>query len=282
MPRPRSIAIRQPIDSRPIMLGATSLLAAGLYLSLLPHFGLPPHSVSPALAIFVAALVSSIAGFAFSAICGALLFHLLDAPVQIVHILLVCSIVNQTLAVWSLRRNVEWPAVTPYLVTGMLGAPVGVWLLLHSQPHVYLRVFGAGLVAYSAYSLLRPATTLTRGHRVGDWLAGFVGGLGSGFAAFPGAPVSIWCTMKGWDKLRQRAVYQPFILVMQIATLLVMNILRPSGLAGLGIDAATLSYLPLSLLGTWVGLAVFRRMTDRQFGVAVNALLIVSGLSMLA
>lgn len=43
-------------------------------------------------AVFVASTLSSIAGFAFSAICGAMLFHLLPRPVDIVQIMIVCSI----------------------------------------------------------------------------------------------------------------------------------------------------------------------------------------------
>ncbi len=33
-----------------------------------------------------------------------------------------------------------------------------------------------------------------------------------GLAGFPGAFVTIWCGLKGWDKAHQRGVYQPFIL----------------------------------------------------------------------
>ena len=42
--------------------------------------------------IFVAALISSIAGFAFSALGGAALVYLLQDPVRTVAILTVCSI----------------------------------------------------------------------------------------------------------------------------------------------------------------------------------------------
>ena len=40
-----------------------------------------PGIVYALIAVFVASTVSSIAGFAFSALCGALLFHLMDSPV---------------------------------------------------------------------------------------------------------------------------------------------------------------------------------------------------------
>jgi hypothetical protein len=47
------------------------------------------------IAVFVASTVSSIAGFAFSALCGALLFHVMDSPVYAVHVMIVCSIAIQ-------------------------------------------------------------------------------------------------------------------------------------------------------------------------------------------
>jgi uncharacterized membrane protein YfcA len=40
-----------------------------------------------------------------------------------------------------------------------------------------------------------------------------------------------------------------------------------------------LVFVPAALLGAWLGLRVFKRLSDRQFSVAVNALLIVSGIA---
>src|SRR5262249_7336822 len=47
------------------------------------------------LAIFLASTLSSIAGFAFSAICGAMLFHIEQEPLRIVQVMIVCSIAIQ-------------------------------------------------------------------------------------------------------------------------------------------------------------------------------------------
>jgi hypothetical protein len=43
-----------------------------------------------------------------------------------------------------------------------------------------------------------------------------------------------------------------------------------------GFDLRKLLFIPASLLGTWVGLALYRRLSDSQFAVAVNLLLIAS------
>jgi hypothetical protein len=74
---------------------------------------------------------------------------------------------------------------------------------------------GVGLVCYGLYMLMRRPARLGSGPSpTADALAGALGGLTGPLAAFPGAGVTIWCSMRGWDKVGQRAVYQPYILLM--------------------------------------------------------------------
>jgi uncharacterized protein len=100
-------------------------------------------------------------------------------------------------------------------------------------------------------------------------------------AGFPGAFVTIWCAQKGWDKARQRGVYQPFILCMQPVVLGVLYVMRPTSLAIIRFDVNTSSYVISALLGAWIGLRIFKRLSDRHFEIAVNALLIVSGIGLI-
>src|SRR6185312_8876053 len=72
------------------------------------RFGLSQHGVLPLFAVFAAAWASSIAGFAFSAICGAFLFHILGNPVEVVEIMLLCSIANQGFSVYLMWRDIVW------------------------------------------------------------------------------------------------------------------------------------------------------------------------------
>ena len=128
--------------------------------------------------------------------------------------------------------------------------------------------------------LLRKPITLTHPAIALDLLAGFFGGITGGAAGFPGAAVTVWCSLKGWDKARQRAMFQPFILIMQVIALLGIA-LAQRGAAQPGFDLTNFLFIPASLLGTMVGLRLYSRLSDLQFGRAVNILLIVSGLSYL-
>jgi uncharacterized protein len=259
------------------VLGLGFLVAEGAVLSAQGA----PGVVYALIAVFAAATVSSIAGFAFSALCGALLFHLMDNPVRAVCVMIVCSIAIQMLSVAALWRIIDWKSLGVFLIGGFLGVPAGVYLLLHLPTGTYRIVIGSLLVAYGFYMLLRyPVRWLPTGS-VSDAFAGFLGGITGGLAGFPGAFVTIWCGLKGWDKARQRGVYQPFILSMQPVTLLAIYLMRPSSSVQVSLDWKALVFVPAALLGAWFGLHIFRHLSDRQFQFVVNALLIISGIGLM-
>jgi uncharacterized membrane protein YfcA len=239
-------------------------------------------SVTDMAAVFVASTLSSIAGFAFSAICGAMLFHMDDKPVHIVQVMIVCSIAIQIFSVMTLRNAIDWKYLGRFILGGACGLPVGVYLLTHFASAQYMKCIGLFLIAYGLYMLLRRPASVAYTNPIGDYAAGFLGGVTGGFAGFPGAFVTIWCGRKGWDKERQRGVYQPFILIMQVLALGLITFVQTTHTRGPAIDLSILSYIPGALLGTWCGLGIFRRLTDRQFAGSVNLLLIASGIGLLA
>jgi len=233
------------------------------------------------IAVFAASTISSIAGFAFSALCGAMLFHLMESPVYAVDVMIVCSIAIQMLSVATLWRSIDWRSLGIFLVGGFLGVPAGVYLLLHLPTAIYRDVIGSLLIVYGSYLLLRwPVRSLPAGPQW-DVCAGFLGGITGGLAGFPGAFVTIWCGLKGWDKAHQRGVYQPFILSMQPVTLIAIHLMRPPASTSAQLDWKTLAFVPAALLGAWFGLRIFKRLSDRQFELVVNALLILSGIGLM-
>jgi uncharacterized membrane protein YfcA len=262
-------------------LAGLSLLGIAAYVAALSETGFPATAVATVVAVGIAALASGIAGFAFSAICGAMLFQFRYDTLGVVETMLICSIANQAMSVWLLRNEIRLRPLASFLLGGAIGVPAGVWLLLHLNAGTFRVGLGTLLVAYSAYMLLRRPITLSRTSTASDVAFGFIGGLTGGFAATPGAPVSIWCGMKGWDKARQRAVFQPFILLMQFVVLGTIAAMHTKGAPVIAVPPAAWACVPAGLLGTWWGMALFKRLTDRQFGKAVNVLLIVSGVGLL-
>jgi uncharacterized protein len=262
-----------------IALGASVLFAGADIASAIVH-GHQAASmlIATAAVILVAALVSSVAGFAFSALAGSALAYLGIDKVHAVQTMALCSIAIQLYAVWKIRESIRWNSLWPMLAAGALTVPLGVWLLVHVDGAVYAAGLGLFLTIYGCYTVMRRAIRVVRGDAWRDAVAGALGGLAGGLAGFPGSFVTIWCSMRGWDKLQQRAVYQPYILIMQIVTILCLQWQAPIDVHA----TQAVRFVPFALLGAIGGFAAFERMTNKQFHVVVSVLLVVSGVGLLS
>jgi uncharacterized membrane protein YfcA len=267
---------RGEVRSR-VALGA--LKAVGLAAAIYFYAGLSiDGSEAPiCIIIFVCATISSIAGFAFSALSGSMLLHVVTDPVLAVRIMLVASIALQGYSVWALRKSIRLRELLPYFVGGLTTVVPGVYLLLHTPTAIYLLALGAFLTAYASYMLVRPALCLESNSLAGRVFMGALGGITGATAAFPGAFVTIWCAAHAWDKRHQRAIYQPFILGMQLVTLMVLAFASPKEIMHLEV----LQYVAPAVLGSYVGLRAFSLLSTTQFNRIVSGLLLVSGAAML-
>lgn len=227
--------------------------------------------------IFAGSLAAGLAGFAFSAITGAILFHLVG-PISAVPLLLACSITTQLFSISKLWHTMQWRQCFPYLVGGFAGIPIGAELLRTFDAHIFAAGFGFFLICYSLYMLLRPHSVVRGGGRYVEVAAGFAGGITGGATAFPGAVPAVWCSLRGLSKLEQRGIVQPFILLMQIATLVYFSKL------GILASATLTTYLwcaPAVVLGTWLGLQLFNRIDDKRFRQVVLLFLLISGATLI-
>lgn len=235
-------------------------------------------TIGTALVVMICALVSSIAGFAFAALAGCALAYFKLDPVSAVRTIVVCSTAIQLYAVWKLRESIRWRPLWPLLAGGASTLPLGVWLLVRLDASSFAAGLGLLLIGYGGFSLLRRETRVVRGGLWTAAIAGALGGLTGGLAGLPAPSVTIWCSMRGWDKQRQRALYQPYILVMQLLTMLCLSWQAPPAAHA----AHDLAFVPFALFGAIGGLAVYQRLTNRQFQTATSALLLVSGAGLLA
>ena len=237
------------------------------------HFTL----VMTMLSIFTGSLAAGLAGFAFSAISGAMLFHWLT-PIEAVPLLLACSITTQLLSIVTLWSTMRWRQCLPFLAGGFAGIPVGTMLLAGVSPHTFALCFGAFLICYSGYMLLRPRLVVQDGGRLAEVAAGFVGGITGGATAFPGAIPTIWCNARGLSKNEQRGIVQPFILFMQIATLIYFSKL---GIFATATWQTFFWCVPAVIIGTRLGLQLFGRIDDGKFRRIVLQFLLISGITLI-
>ena len=228
------------------------------------------------LTMMVAALIASIAGLAFSAIGGSILSHALDDPIRVLLLLTVCSLANQIVTVWTLRRTIVWRGLGGLVVGGVVGIAPGLWALIHVDHHLVAQGIGVLLFAYAGNLVIGRLPRFTTNSRWADAGVGLVAGAIGVVAALPSLPVTAWCQARGLQKDALRATVQPFILAMQLVTLPFIVNAAPNA-----IGPADLLCIPAGLLGTQIGLGCASGLTNRQFTVAVACLLSVCGVSFL-
>jgi uncharacterized membrane protein YfcA len=250
--------------------------------------GFSPIQIALLVVILAAsALMSGLSGFGFSAI-GALCLIVLP-PKLGVPLLMTLSAANQLMSLRQLKGELKpfgewWPdGPAPYLLGGLVGVPIGL-AILASLPTVNLMlVFGTLLVAYAAYSLLRPHNAEARVG--GGWLAsslvGMSGGVIGGFTAFPGAPVVVWSGLKRLSKHESRAIVQPYIFVLQLISIALLALQRPQTFDRTYWLLVAIT-VPVVLPCTLMGVKLYRQLSDINFRRVTFILLGVSGIGLLA
>ena len=229
--------------------------------------------------VFAGALVSGLAGFAFSAVAGAILLHLFP-PIEAVPLMMACSLVVQAVSLVKLRHTVQWRSSPILIAAGAVGVLPALYVLHHLDPSVFKIGFGLFLAAYAVCMLFRPAGAYlqaTQG-RLRDAVVGFGGGLIGGLTAMPGALPVIWCDLRGLPKNQQRGLVQPYIVAMQVFALALM--LVRNGISTQALWNLTAS-LPALLAGTAIGILLFGKVDDVVFRRIVLAILLIAGLSLI-
>jgi uncharacterized membrane protein YfcA len=225
------------------------------------------------LGAFLGAFAVGAAGFAFALAATALWLHVLD-PLRATMLVAACGTILHVGLIWRIRRTIEPRRVTPFIVPGLIGVPIGIAVLAWSDPHAIKIALGIFLIAYGIYALATPRLPeIKAGGQVADAVVGFVAGIMGGLGGYSGVLPTIWTQLRGWPKDVARGVYQPFILVMQIATLLLAGFVTFDAFALALIVAA----LPALLAGVWLGWLAFGKLDERRFRQVLAAMIIASG-----
>jgi uncharacterized protein len=278
-----AIAAREVGDNALAMLhnGFASLSALGV------GCGLSPAAAGVvAFVLFLAGVVSGLSGFAFSAVAACVLWLL--PPLQAVPLIMLLSVCNQLLSVGKLRQEmVLWgtadrEGALAYIAGGLVGVPVGLALLQALPASTFAGGLGFFLIVYSVLVLLKPDTLRIT---LSGWkpavAVGAAGGIIGGFSAFPGSMPVVYLGLRGVSKAETRGITQPYILALQLISLSILA-LTHSAIFNIQFWLLWGLTLPAVLLGSSVGVALYRRMSEVNFRRAVLILLIVSGISLLA
>lgn len=229
--------------------------------------------------VFFGGFISGVAGFAFSAVAGAIILHFYP-PTFAVPLMMACALTAQLYSLVKLHSSMKWRQSVPLIVGGVLGMPLGLYALRSVDAHSFRIGFGIFLSLYAAYMLFWPSTMTFKdaGGTATNVAIGFASGIVGGLTAFPGALPTIWCDLRGLPKDLKRGVTQPFIATMQFFgfLLVVLHGDLPTDLL------SNIAWsMPALAVGTVLGLMAFGRVNDLMFRRIVLVLLLVSGFALL-
>jgi hypothetical protein len=226
---------------------------------------------------FTGGFVSGLAGFGTALMALGIWLHVL-APAEAAVLVVICSVVAQLQTIPTVWHAIDRARVGPMIAAGLLGVPVGGWLLTRVDPNLFRLAMGILLVAFSGFMLFgRQRTHITRGGHAADATVGFVAGIMGGLAGLSGALPTIWAALRGWGKDERRGVFQAFNLAILLAALLSHLI---AGRFTREVGWLVMLALPGTVAGAWLGARTYRRLSDRRFHEVVLGLLGLSGLTL--
>lgn len=230
---------------------------------------------------FVGAVVSGSSGFAFGVVSSAVWLHVLP-PQRAVPLIVASSMMLNMAFTLHMRRDISVQRIFPMLLGSTVGVPLGVAVLQTANAGALRTVIGTLLISYSLFLLFAsnlPALALSgRRSAMADGSVGLLSGLLGGATSLNGVLTAMWVRLRGWSKLEQRAMTQPFVLFTHALTLICLG-----GVGSLGIRTGLdlLYCLPALAIGGWIGLRVFHHVSDRGFHRIVLWLLLGAGVSLL-
>jgi len=190
------------------------------------------------------------------------------------------TLFGQILSIGTVRRGLDAGLIWPFVAGGVLGVPLGVALLPHLDQLAFKLGVGVLLLLWCPAMLLaRDIPRITGGGRVADGLVGWIGGIMCGIAGLNGPAPTLWTTLRGWGRDRQRAVFQTFSLVTQALTI---TAYLATGIIRAGTAWLFAVIVPAMLIPTLVGARLYRNFTDTGFRRIVLGLLALSGAILVA
>lgn len=226
-----------------------------------------------------AGFVQGLSGFAFGLVAMSFWAWTLD-PRLAAAMAVFGALTGQIVAAVMVRRRIDFALLLPFLAGGLAGIPLGVWLLPSMNVDLFKAVLGTLLVLWCPAMLF--ADRLPRigpAGRIGDLVAGAVGGIMGGLGGFSGTVPTLWCTLRGFDKQAQRTVIQNF----NLATLSVtMAVYLSTGLVTREMLPMFALVAPSMLIPSLLGARLYIGISEAAFRKLVLSLLTASGIALLA
>lgn len=231
-------------------------------------------------ALILGAIIQSSSGFGFGLFVIPILLFFGFGLAPTVIMVVIGSAIQKITAVKYLKEHLDWQEMTPFIVIGLFGLPLGIYAMSrvsNMNQAVVKQVIG-GLVLVML-ALHRKGTIKAREYvpKLWGYIAGFFAGVLNGFANIGGPPLVLWTLAHQWSNQKMRGTIIAFSLIFVPFQLALMLVTFGSVIFTPIIKALVLS--PAVLLGTWIGLKIGERISQAHLRIYMQALLLFIAVS---
>ncbi len=223
--------------------------------------------------------VQGLSGFAFSMVAMSVWAWTVE-PRLAAMLAVFGALVGQLIAAVTVRRPFDKSVLWPFLAGGVLGVPLGIWLLPRFDVSLFQACLGLLLAVWCPLMIVSDRLPPVRwGGRKADVVIGGIGGVMGGIGGLAGVVPTLWCTLRQLPRDEQRAVIQNFNLAMQTVAFALH----------LGAGNVSWSMVPLlalvgvaALVPVLLGGKLYLGISEQAFRKIVLGLLTASGVALLA
>ncbi|MGB0723633.1 MAG: sulfite exporter TauE/SafE family protein [Gammaproteobacteria bacterium] len=225
--------------------------------------------------VLLAGFVQGLAGFGSGLIAVPLLITVLGLATA-VPVFALAMIAITAVNLHDLRAHIDWRPVIPMIGGYVLGTPLGIWFLLDAPVNALMGVLGGLLIGYALWSLRGGGSP----RWMREWpvaLGAASGAMGAAFSA-NGPPVIVHVMAQDWHQHRRKAVLALFFGISTVITSLSHAV---AGLVTTAVVFWVVVATPALLLGTFLGIRVYRRFSDHDYRRMAYGLILMIGLGLL-
>jgi len=227
--------------------------------------------------LFLAGAVQGAANFGFVLIALPLLGLLMPLKTA-VPLLTLVGLFLGTAQLFQIRKKPDLKMVGILLISGMMGVPLGVWILLAADDVLLKGI--VGLVLILAAVLLAKGFRVRRGGKLlHTVVGGFLSGLLKGAASIGGPPIVILLSNYDLNKQTYRANILTYFFL--IGVFAIPNYLK-AGLFSQEMMIQSIWGFGAAATGLVVGNIVFKRMDETKFKKLTYGIVMLSGVMTVA
>ncbi len=227
--------------------------------------------------ILLAGLVQGLAGFGFSQFALPLLVLVMISQ-ELIPIMVVLSLFLNIFLVYELRKDIQLKRIWPLMLGGILGIPIGTYLLLIADTGIMKLLIGLVIIIFGLAQLFEIRKTV-KNEKLAMGPIGFAGGILNGSVSMSGPPLIIFFSNQKMGKQEFRANLIAFFMFINLVTLPVFLF---AGLLTSEIITISGILLPGLIVGAFIGSRLALKIDEARFKKMTTLLIIFMGCLSLA